>query len=288
MNLISLDQIAAGIPDGCKLVIAKDYTGVSIAATMALIQRQARNIHLVCLPISGLQADMLIAAGCLSTIETSAVTMDEYGASPSFQRAVRDGSIKLLDGTCPAIHAGIQASQKGIPFMPLRGILDSDLLRHRTDWTVIDNPFAEQDPIVAIKAIDPDVALIHAVSADRFGNVFIGRERDCLTIAHAAKKSYVTVESIEEGNLLDDPNRAGSVLPALFIEGIALAPQAAWPVGFGDHYAGDDKAMRAYLKGVKEGRPIEALLEEMIQTSPWSAALGKQSVTVTGSVDVPA
>mgnify|MGYP003644901686 CR=1 FL=1 len=286
MELISLDQIAAGIPDGSKVAVAKDYTGVSVAATVALIQRKARNLHLVCLPIAGLQADMLIAAGCLSTVETSAVTMDEYGSSPSFLKAVREGSIKLLDGTCPAIHAGMQASQKGLPFMPIRGVIGSDLLRNRTDWAVIDNPFADGDPIVAIKAIDPDVALIHATAADRFGNVFFGRERDCLTLAHAAKKTYVTVESIVEGNLLDDTDKGGSVLPALYIEGIALVPQAAWPIGFGDHYPGDAQAMRAYLQAMRNGESAAAVLEQMVAAAPWTDALS--SKVIAGSEDVPA
>lgn len=273
MSLISVETIANNIPDGCKLAVAKDFTGVSVAVTAALIKRQARNLHLVCLPISGLQADLLIAAGCIDTLETSAITMDEYGAAPSFQKAVRAGSVNLLDGTCPAIHAGMQASQKGIPFMPLRGILDSELLEHRTDWTVINNPFADEDPIVAIRAINPDVALVHASAADRFGNVFVGRERDCLTLAHAAKACWVTVEEIVDGNLLDDPDKAGSVLPALYVDGIAHVPQGAWPVGFGDLYGPDDKAMRQYLAAARTDDPSEQALDALISAAPWAGQI---------------
>ncbi|MGH1360950.1 MAG: CoA transferase subunit A [Burkholderiaceae bacterium] len=284
MSLITVSEIASRIPDGTKLAVAKDFTGVSVAVTAALIKREARNLHLVCLPISGLQADLLIGAGCIAQLETSAVTMDEFGGAPAFQRAVQRGTIKLLDGTCPAIHAGMQASQKGIPFMPLRGILDSELLAHRSDWQVIPNPFESDDPIVAIKAINPDIALIHAAAADRFGNIFFGRERDCLTLAHAARTTFATVEQIVEGNLLDDPDKSGSVLPALYVEGIAHVPQAAWPVGFGDAYAPDGDAIRQYLAGVRADEPAPELLNALIEAAPWAAAIGH--TTKAGMADL--
>lgn len=274
MTVLSIEALAAAIPHGAKLAVAKDDTGVAMAATVALIERGVRNLHLVCLPVSGLQADLLIAAGCVATVETSAITLGEYGAAPHFTRAVRSGEVVIIDGTCPAIHAGMQASQKGLPFMPLRGILDSDLIARRKDWTVIENPFADNgpDPIIAIRAINPDVALFHAPSADRFGNVFIGRERDCMTLAHAAKACFITVERIEDGNLLDDPARAGSVIPALYISGIAHVPQGAWPIGFGDAYRPDDDAMRRYLASAAQKAPVEALLAGLKHEAPWAPA----------------
>ncbi len=279
MEILALDDLIAHIPDGSKLAVAKDDTGVAMAATVALVRRGVRDLHLVCLPVSGLQADLLIAAGCLATIETSAVTFGEHGSAPHFVRALRDGGLRILDGTCPAIHAGMQASQKGIPFMPLRGILDSDLLGNRNDWTIIDNPFRDEstkhnDPIVLIKAIDPDIALFHAASADRFGNVFIGRERECLTLAHAARQCLVTVERIEEGNLLDDPARSGSVIPAIYITAIAHVPLGAWPIGFGDEYRADERAIRSYLRHATEESEADALLEELLESSPWSYGPG--------------
>ena len=54
--------------------------------------------------------------------------MGEHGSAPRFTAAVRAGAIEMWDATCPAIQAGLQAAEKGIPFMPLRGILGSDLV----------------------------------------------------------------------------------------------------------------------------------------------------------------
>src|SRR5205085_3493655 len=129
----------------------------------------------------------------------------EFGAAPRFSAAILSGTIRMKDSTCPALHAQFQAAEKGVPFMPLRGLLGSDVLAHRPDWRVIDNPFAQDDPIVLLPAIKPDVALFHAPMADRAGNVWIGRQRDLDTLAHASAKTIVTVEEIFDGDLLADP-----------------------------------------------------------------------------------
>ena len=221
-SLISLETLAASIPDGALVAVPKDTSGVAMAATRELIRRGIRKLHLVCVPTSGLQADMLIGAGAVDTIETSAVTMGEFGAAPCFVEAIRSGSIRVMDATCPAIYAALQAGEKGLPFIPLRGLIGTDVLRHRIDWKVIDNPFGENDPIVVLPAIRPDVALFHARWADRYGNVFIGREREVMLMAHAAHTTFVTVENIVDGDLLQDEARAGSVLPAIYVTGIAV------------------------------------------------------------------
>ena len=146
-SLTSLESLAAAIPDGALLAVPKDTSGVAMAATRELIRRGIQKLHLVCVPTSGLQAEMLIGTGAVDTIETSAVTMGEFGAAPCFVEAIRNGTIKVMDATCPAIYAALQAGEKGLPFIPLRGLIGTDVLRYRTDWKVIDNPFGENDPI---------------------------------------------------------------------------------------------------------------------------------------------
>src|ERR1700730_2609710 len=195
----TLDDALAGITDGIILAVPREVARVPIEATRALSRRGVKQLHLVALPTSSLQADLLIGAGAIATLETSAVSLGELGPAPRFTAAILAGGIRMLDATCPALHAAFQAAEKGVPFMPLRGILGSDILRHRTDWRVIDNPFANDDPIVLLPAIRPDVALIHAPMADRAGNVWIGRQRELATLAHAAAKTIVTVEKIHGG-----------------------------------------------------------------------------------------
>src|SRR4029078_10403587 len=143
----SLDDALAPIADGCVLAVPRESAGVPMAATRALIRRGVKRLHLIALPPSTLQADVLIGAGCVDTLETSAVSLGEFGLAPRFTAAILAGSIKMKDATCPALHAAFQAAEKGVPFMPLRGLIGSDVLAHRPDWRVIDNPFGNDDPI---------------------------------------------------------------------------------------------------------------------------------------------
>ena len=177
MAQISLDEALAPIGDGCLLVVPREVAGVPMAATRAMIRRGVKRLHLVALPTSSMQADLLIGAGCVATLETSAVSLGEFGPAPRFSAGVTGGTFTMKDATCPALHAQFQAAEKGVPFMPLRGLIGSDLMTQRTDWKVVDNPFGNDDAIVLLPALRPDVALFHAALADRDGNVYIGTQR---------------------------------------------------------------------------------------------------------------
>src|ERR1700677_4526422 len=226
----TLDEAIAPIADGCMLAVPRETSGVAMAATRALIRRGVKRLHLVALPTSTLQADLLIGAGGMERLETSAVSLGEFGPAPRFTAAIIAGTIRMRDATCPALHAQFQAAEKGVPFMPLRGLLGSDVLAHRPDWKVVDNPFGNNDPIVLLPALKPDVALFHAAMADRMGNVFIGTQRELVTMAHAAAQTIVTVEKIYDGDLLRDPVLAAGTLPGFYVEAVAVAPRGAWPL----------------------------------------------------------
>ena len=114
------DAIAAQIPDGALLALPPDYSLVSMEAVRALIRRKAKNLRLLGVPMLGMSADLLIGAGCVAEVETSAVSLGEAGLAPRFTEAAEKGEIVVRDATCPAIHTALQAAEKGVPFMPLR------------------------------------------------------------------------------------------------------------------------------------------------------------------------
>jgi glutaconate CoA-transferase subunit A len=244
----NLDEALSVIADGCVLAVSREVSGVAMAATRALVRRGVKRLHLIALPTSTLQADLLIGAGCVETLETSAVSLNEFGPAPRFVAAMTAGTLHMRDATCPALHAAFQAAEKGVPFAPLRGLIGSDVLKHRPDWKTIDNPFGNDDPIVLLPAIKPDVALFHAPMADRAGNVWIGRQRDLATLAHAAEKTVVTVEKLHDGDLLADPVLAAGTLPGFYIERISIAPRGAWPLPLPDYYSADLDHLAEYAR----------------------------------------
>src|SRR5271167_5109591 len=96
----TLDEAIAPIADGSMLAVPRETSGVAMAATRALIRRGMKRLHLVTLPTSTLQADLLIGAGCIETLETSAVSLGEFGTEPRFNAAILAGTVGTLDATC--------------------------------------------------------------------------------------------------------------------------------------------------------------------------------------------
>jgi len=263
---LSADEIASRIPDGALIGVPKEDGGVSMELTRALIRRKARDLRLLTVPVSSIQADMLIGAGCVAEIETSGVSIGEFGYAPNFRRAVEKGDIVIRDATCPALYAELQASEKGAPFMPLRGILGSDILANRSDWKTIDNPMAEGggDPVVLLPAAQPDFAVFHARYGDKYGNVWVGARRECVLLAHASAQSLVTVEEIWDGNLMEDDRMLAGTIPPVYINAVAHAPRGAWPLSLPGFYERDGEHLKTYVSAAKSKENFAVYLDRYV------------------------
>jgi glutaconate CoA-transferase subunit A len=112
----------------------------------------------------------------------------------------------------------------------------------------MNNPFGNEDPIVLLPAIRPDVALFHAPMADRDGNVWIGRQRELITMAHASERTIVTVEKLHDGNLLEDKTLAAGTLPGFYVETVAVVENGCWPLPLPEYYAWDVEHLKEYVK----------------------------------------
>ena len=258
-------DLAARIADGALVGMPPDYSMPAMEVVRSLIRKKSRELRLLGVPVLGMCADLLIGAGCVAEVESSAVSLGEAGLAPRFSEAVEKNLIKMKDSTCPAIHTALQATEKGVPYMPLRGVLGSDLISGRKDWKVQQNPFSPgEDPILLVPSLSPDVALFHARWADEAGNVWIGRRKELATIAHASKSTFVTVEEIRKGDMLEDELLAPGVLSATYVTGVAHAPNGAWPLGIADVYGIDDAHLAHYARAAKTREGFEQYLKEFV------------------------
>ena len=260
------EELAALIPDGALLALPPDYSLPSMAVVRELIVQKKKNLRLLGVPVLGMCADLLIGAGCVAEVHSSAVSLGEAGLAPRFTEAVEQDLIRVKDATCPAVHTALQATEKGVPFMPLRGILGSDLVKQRDDWTVIENPMkkAGSDPILLVAAIAPDIALFHARWADEAGNVWVGRRRELATIAHAAKQTLVSYEELKTGNMLEDELLAPGVISSLYVTAIAPAVKGAWPLGIPEVYDIDDAHLAHYARLARTREGFQRYLDEFV------------------------
>ena len=240
-----------------------DYSLPAMEVVRALIRKKARNLRLLGVPVLGMCADLLIGAGCVAEVESSAVSLGEAGLAPRFTEAVEKGELRVRDATCPAIHTALQATEKGVPFMPLGGVLGSDLIKGRTDWMVSQDPFSGKE-ILFVKALQPDIALFHARWADEAGNVWIGRRKELATIAHASRLTFVTFEESKPGSMLEDELLAPGVLSSVYVSALAPAPRGAWPLGVAGVYDIDDAHLLLYAKAAKTAAGFEKYLDEFV------------------------
>jgi len=264
--LADAEALAREIPDGALLAMPPDYSPVAMEVVRALIRRGARDLRLLGVPVLGLCADLLIGAGCVVEVESSAVSLGEAGLAPRFTAAVESGALRVRDATCPAVHTALQATEKGVPFIPLRGVLGSDLLKIRSDWKTMENPFQPGDPILLVPALSPEVALFHARWVDEAGNVWIGRRKELATLAHAAQRTCVSFEELRPGDMLEDELLAPGVLTSVYVSAAAPAPRGAWPLGVGGLYPIDDAHLTRYAAAARTPEGFARYLDEFVRS----------------------
>ena len=265
---ITVKDIAKEVKDNCLLGIPADYSGVPMSVTIEIIKNKTKGLRLYCLPLTTIQGDMLIGSGCVNEIETAAVTLGEYGQAPRFQDAIENSKINIKDSTCPALHAQLQATEKSVPFMPLRGILGSDLYKNRNDWSVIENPMnysnTNDEKIVILPAVQLDVLIFHASKADINGNIQIGRRRELATLAHASTKVFVTTEKILDIDFFEDELSAATCLPALYVDGISVVENGAWPCALPGVYGQDNDEIKKYSIAAKTQKGFEEYMQNYL------------------------
>jgi glutaconate CoA-transferase subunit A len=263
--MVSVEHLVSNVESGMMIALPKDESGVSMEAERALIRRGVKDLHLLCVPACGYQADILIGTGCVSTVECAGIIVSEFGVGPRFKAAVRSGGIALKDSTCPVIHAGLQAGAKGSPFAAVRGILGSDLVKIRKEWRVIDNPLADGgDPVLIVPALNPDIFIFHARWGDRYGNVWISSRRDLAYTSHASRKTLVTVEEVWDGDLLADPVMSAGTLSSVYVTETAHAPRGAWPMTLQHAYLEDSNHVESYMKRAVTDEGFEAYVQEYV------------------------
>lgn len=218
---MDLAEAASRIPDGA--VVGIGHPGPP-ALVRELVRQGRRGLHLVTVPTGGRAAELLIQAGCVAVIETSAVDLGEDGQAPAFGKALVEGAIEVLDWTCPALLMALQAGASGISFTPVPGLLGSDLLKVRADFREVDDPYRPGRKTVLVPALAPDFALVKVRRADPAGNAVIGIGRDDRLLIMAASTVIAEAERLEPEpitTLAADEQ----LVPAAYLDAIVVVPR---------------------------------------------------------------
>lgn len=213
-----------------------------------LVRQRRRIRRLLTSPSAGIGADLLLRAGLVDEVATSYVGFEHLGLAPWFRRRVEAGEVRVLEMDEASITHGLYAGAGGLPFIPLPPGLDlADVCRVNSEsYRMVDDPFTGERRL-AVRAIRPDLALIHATEAGERGSaVFKGCAFTDRLMALASRRVVLQVERlVPAGRLSSHP--AGSTLPGFLVDTVVVAPGGCLPTAAHGEYGYDQALLTEYL-----------------------------------------
>jgi glutaconate CoA-transferase subunit A len=219
-----------------------------MAFVRELLRRDSslRDLTLLCFT-AGLESDLLVGAGLVSRVRSCYFGLEAFGLAPMFTELATAGQIQIVEETEASLAFGLRATLAGVSFMPGQGWIGTDMLRVRPDVKLIDDPYGSEQ-YVAFPAIHCDVAVIHALRADRGGNAHIGGNMAVdMELGLAAERVIVTAEEVVER--LEGPLEVSS----LRVNAVVHAPGGAWPTSCYPFYAVDGREIMRYSESCPDG-----------------------------------
>lgn len=246
------DAIALDVQDGMSIASGCALESlIPFAASYEIIRQKRKDLTLIG-PISDMQFDQLIGAGCVKKIIASWVGNVAAGLGHNYRRAAEAGiphQIEIEEHSNFTIGLGLQAAAMGLPFLPTRTIKGSDFAK-ADQFARIRCPFTGEE-LVAVRAIRPDVAILHVQRTDAQGNAHVwGNFGVMHEAALAAKKVIVTCEEIVDHEvILSDPNR--TVIPGFVVSSVVHEPLGSHPSPTQGYSRRDDNFYFEYHKATR-------------------------------------
>lgn len=266
-KLVSMsDAIARHLPDGASVCLgAQMEQMIPFSAGHEIIRQKRRGLTLIG-PISDILFDQLIGAGCAKHVIAAWVGNVMMGSAYNFRREVESGRVKVTNLTNFGVSLALQAAALGVPFLPARTALGSDVARDNPFFLEMDDPFGSGAKLHAIKALAPDVTIVHVQRADEQGNAHCwGNFGVMIEAVRAARKVIVVAEEIVAPEVISsDPNR--TVIPGFLVTAVVPSPIGAHPSPVQGYYKRDDAFFRQYHEQSKTLEDFNAWAERWIHS----------------------
>jgi glutaconate CoA-transferase subunit A len=269
-KLLSMrEAIAEFVPDGTSVAMGLQMEQmIPFAAGQEIIRQKKSGLTLIG-PISDILFDQIIAAGGVKQVIAAWVGNVMMGSAYNFRRAVESKQLKVSNMTNFSIALALQAGAMGVPYLPTRTALGSDVSRNNDYFREIHSAFEAADgskePLLAVRSITPDVTIVHVQRADREGNAHCwGNFGVMLEGVRAAKHVIVSAEEIVEPEIIaSDPNR--TVIPGFLVSAVVECRYGAHPSPVQGYYKRDDAFFRQYHEQTKTKADSDAWLARWVR-----------------------
>ena len=248
------EAVAKFIPDGARLRSCGIGLRKPMALTYEIMRQRKRDLTYV---LSGWteDADLLIGGGCVAKLEGSYLGLEAFGLAYCYRRAIEKGvprEIAIEEYSNFSMTMRFMAASMGLPFMPVKSMLGSDLLNIESflhpKAVVLDDPFGTKEKVALVPACHADVSVLHAQRCDAEGNAQVwGQLGDDVWGTMAGKRILLTVEEIVPTKVVrKDPNR--TIVPGFRVDGIVPIPFGAHPYQVQGCYDADAAFRREYAE----------------------------------------
>ena len=262
-KLIAMEDAVNLVNDGDMLAIG-GYTlyRKPMAFIRELIRKGRKDMTVLSFAAS-VDVDMLIGSGAVSAIRSCYVGMEYLGLAPNHRRYVENGAVRLIEESELTIGVGLKAALQRVPFMPVKQLLETDMLKVRSDIRITTCPLTSQQ-VVALPAIKPDVAVIHVTEADPFGNAcFSGNICADRELAMVSDRVILTAENIVSTEQLKQ-NPQPVQICNFEADAVVEAPWGAHPTSAYPYYTFDLWHLFDYLEAGRSGDAFKGYLERYV------------------------
>ena len=285
--------IATFVPDGSSVALGLQMEQmIPFAAGHEIIRQKRRDLRLIG-PISDILFDQLIGAGCVKDMVAAWVGNVMMGSAYNFRRATEQENpgtpgerLKVFNMTNFSLALALQAGALGVPFLPTRTAMGSDVSKGNHFFYQIISPFEAKETLLAVRALAPDVAIVHVQRSDRNGNAHCwGNFGVMIEGVRAAKRVIVCAEEIVSDEVIaSDPNR--TVIAGFLVSAVVECPLGAHPSPVQGYYKRDDAFFQQYHEQTKTQSDFDAWAQRWIlgvtDRNAYARQLGDRRVSGLG------
>jgi glutaconate CoA-transferase subunit A len=271
MKLRTLGEaLARDVTDGASAVMGAGLEAlVPFAAGYELVRQKRRDLTLIA-PISDMLFDVLIGAGVASRVLAAWVGNVSAGSGYNFRRAVEEGvphAIDVVDHSNFTLALALHAGALGVPFLPTRSTLGTDLLTRNPHLSMMRCPISGDD-LVAVEALVPDVAILPVQRADADGNAHVLGNLGVIADAARASRRVIVVaeEIVSKEAIRADPNR--TLIPGFLVSSVVHLPLGCHPAPCHGFYGRDHRFFHDYHETSRTREGFLTWLEEWVLSLP--------------------
>jgi len=241
----------------------------SMALAHEIVRQGKKDLTLVGCNLA-LSMDIMVGAGLVKRTECGTGNLERFGTAFRWREAAEQGRLEVDDYSHLAMASRFLAGSLGLPFMPTKSMLGSDLLNKKSfdgakPFQMLDNPWNPGEPVVLLPACTPDVSIVHVQKADEMGNVIIeGFTTHEPEMIKASKSVIVSCEEIVSSDeVRRNPDR--TTIPYMFVDAVVEQPWGAYPTSTYRYYEHDADHLSRYQAVARSGgEAYEEYLQESI------------------------